>query len=121
MSHLLVVSPDPQPAALCRAAGHAVSEAGAHELIDQLFTAGPDLLVLALPNPRPFARAVRGVCPYTRVLAICDDLDLPGQLDLRKAGVDTILFRPHSAQALERAIAALCRPEAAPLETRAWK
>lgn len=116
MSPLLVVSPDPQPAALCREAGHEVVQAGAHELVDQLFMVRPALLVLALPNPRPFARTVRGVSPYTRVIAICDDLDLQDQLDLRKAGVDTILFRPHSPQALTRAIATLLPS----LETRAW-
>jgi DNA-binding NarL/FixJ family response regulator len=120
MTHLLVVSPDPQAAALCRGAGHVVVAAGAHELMDRLFMVRPDLLVLDLPNPRPFARAVRDVSPYTRVVAICDDLDLIDQLDLRKAGVDTILFRPYSAQALERAIATLLPAEAHAPETLAW-
>jgi DNA-binding response OmpR family regulator len=125
MAHVMIVYAEADraevPTVVARDAGHSCLLVAEHELVDRAFMTHPDLVVLTGRNPRPFARALRSVCPGTAVLALCDELELATQVELRKAGVDAVLFRPYSVQALHKALGTLLpAPTYAPYEVRVW-
>jgi DNA-binding response OmpR family regulator len=102
MGHVLVISSDPAVADACHEACHTCTVVGEHEAVSAFFRELPDLVLLASANPRPFARGMRAGAP---VVAICDDLSLYDQVELRKAGVSAFVFQPYSVQTLRKLLA----------------
>jgi hypothetical protein len=92
-------------AALCQAAGLAVTFASP----DELARVAPErrfaLIVLACEDPRPRLEALRGVDPAVRVIAVVP-VALPAEEAeaLRRAGANSVVFWPHSPQTLRKAI-----------------
>ncbi|MDB5096398.1 MAG: hypothetical protein JWM80_819 [Cyanobacteria bacterium RYN_339] len=109
MAHVLIISADPHTVedvvASCHDACHTSTLVSENQAIDRCLSERPDLVLLACANPRPFARALRSLLPHTPVVAICEDPSLHDQVELRKAGVTSFVFRPYAIQTLRKVYA----------------